>query len=58
MAAELAPILTALADPTRRRFVLLRSEGSDYQVQLRGGVKLRVGRSRREALERRLGRTW
>lgn len=37
---------------------LLRSEGSDYQVQLRGGLRLPVGRSRREALERRLGRTW
>ena len=35
---------------------LLRSEGSEYQVQLKGGVRLRVGRSRREALERRLGR--
>ena len=37
---------------------LLRSEGSDYQVQLKGGVRLPVGRSRRETLERRLGRTW
>jgi len=36
---------------------LLRSEGSEYQVQLQGGVRLRVGRSRREALERRLGRS-
>jgi two-component system LytT family response regulator len=36
---------------------LLRSEGSEYQVQLKGGVRLRVGRSRREALERRLGRS-
>jgi two-component system, LytTR family, response regulator len=36
---------------------LLRSEGSEYEVQLKGGVRLRVGRSRREALERRLGRT-
>jgi two-component system LytT family response regulator len=36
---------------------LLRSEGSEYHVQLKGGVRLRVGRSRREALERRLGRT-
>ena len=36
---------------------LLRSEGSDYQVQLKGGARLPVGRSRREALERRLGRT-
>ena len=35
---------------------LLRSEGSDYHVQLKGGVRLPVGRSRREALERRLGR--
>jgi two-component system LytT family response regulator len=35
---------------------LLRSEGSEYHVQLKGGVRLRVGRSRREALERRLGR--
>ena len=37
---------------------LLRSEGSEYQVQLKGGVRLPVGRSRRETLERRLGRTW
>ncbi len=36
--------------------VLLRSEGSEYHVQLKGGVRLRVGRSRREALERRLGK--
>jgi two-component system LytT family response regulator len=36
---------------------LLRSEGSEYEVQLKGGARLRVGRSRREALERRLGRT-
>ena len=37
---------------------LLRGEGSEYQLLLKGGVRLRVGRSRREALERRLGRTW
>ena len=36
---------------------LHRSEGSDYQVQLKGGMRLPVGRSRREALERRLGRS-
>ena len=36
---------------------LLRSEGSEYRVQLEGGVRLRVGRSWREALERRLGRS-
>lgn len=35
---------------------LLRSEGSDYQVQLRGGARLRVSRSRRDALEQRLGK--
>ena len=35
---------------------LLRGNAGDYEVQLRGGVRLRVGRSRREALERRLGR--
>ena len=35
---------------------LLRSEGSDYHVQLRGGTRLRVSRSRREALEQRLGK--
>jgi two-component system LytT family response regulator len=35
---------------------VLRSEGSEYGVQLRSGARLRVGRSRREALERRLGR--
>ena len=37
--------------------LLLRREGSEYEVQLAGGVRLRVGRSRREALERRLGAT-
>lgn len=36
---------------------LLQGEGSEYEVQLAGGVRLRVGRSRREALERRLGGT-
>lgn len=36
---------------------LLRGEGSEYQLLLRGGTRLRVGRSRREELERRLGRT-
>jgi two-component system LytT family response regulator len=36
--------------------VLLRRRGSAYEVQLSGGVRLRVGRSRREALERKLGR--
>ena len=35
---------------------LLRSEGSDYQVQLKGGTRLRVSRSRREAVEQRLGK--
>jgi two-component system LytT family response regulator len=35
---------------------LLRSEGSDYHVQLKGGTRLRVSRSRREALEQRLGK--
>ncbi|MDP9349367.1 MAG: LytTR family DNA-binding domain-containing protein [Gemmatimonadota bacterium] len=34
---------------------LLRAEGGDYQVQLRGGVRLKVSRYRREELERRLG---
>ena len=37
---------------------LLRSEGSEYELLLKGGARLRVGRSRREELERRLGRTW
>jgi two-component system LytT family response regulator len=35
--------------------VFLRGEGGDYEVQLKNGAKLRVSRSRREALERRLG---
>ena len=35
---------------------LLRSEGSEYHVRLKGGLRLRVGRSRRDALEERLGR--
>jgi two-component system, LytTR family, response regulator len=34
---------------------LLRGAGGDYEVQLKSGVKLRVSRSRREELERRLG---
>jgi two-component system, LytTR family, response regulator len=34
---------------------LLRSPGGDYEVQLKNGAKLKVSRSRREELERRLG---
>jgi two-component system, LytTR family, response regulator len=34
---------------------LLRNPGGDYAVQLKGGVKLKVSRSRFEALERRMG---
>jgi two-component system LytT family response regulator len=34
---------------------LLRHEGSEYEVQLKNGIRLRVGRSRLEALEKRLG---
>ena len=37
--------------------VFLRAEGGDYEVQLKNGVRLRVSRSRREELERRLGVT-
>jgi len=35
--------------------VFLKGEGGDYEVQLKSGVKLRVSRSRREALELKLG---
>jgi two-component system LytT family response regulator len=35
----------------------LRAPGGDYEVQLKSGVRLRVSRSRREDLERRLGVT-
>jgi two-component system LytT family response regulator len=35
--------------------MFLRAEGGDYEVQLKNGVRLRVSRSRREALEARLG---
>jgi two-component system LytT family response regulator len=35
--------------------IFLRGEGGDYEVQLKNGARLRVSRSRREALERRLG---
>lgn len=35
--------------------VFLRGEGGDYEVQLKNGARVRVSRSRREALERRLG---
>ena len=34
---------------------LHRGAGGEYRVQLRGGVRLRVSRTRREALQRRLG---
>ena len=34
---------------------LHRGAGGDYQVQLKGGGRLKVSRSRREALERWLG---
>jgi two-component system, LytTR family, response regulator len=34
---------------------LHRGAGGDYELQLKGGVRLRVSRSRREALERWLG---
>jgi two-component system LytT family response regulator len=34
---------------------LVRNPGGDYAVVLKGGVKLKVGRSRFEALERRMG---
>jgi two-component system, LytTR family, response regulator len=37
---------------------LLRREGSDYEVQLKDGTRLRVSRSRREELERRMGKVW
>jgi two-component system, LytTR family, response regulator len=36
---------------------LLRGARGDYEVQLKSGIRLRVSRSRREALERRLGVT-
>lgn len=36
---------------------LLRGSGGDYEVQLRTGARLKVSRSRREALERRMGIT-
>jgi two-component system LytT family response regulator len=35
---------------------LLRAPSGDFEVQLKGGVRLRVGRSRREIVQRRLGR--
>ena len=34
---------------------LLRHEGSEYEVQLKSGIRLRVGRSRLETLEKQLG---
>jgi len=34
---------------------LHRGAGGDYEVQLKGGLRLRVSRSRRDALERWLG---
>jgi two-component system LytT family response regulator len=35
--------------------LFLKGEGGDYEVQLRNGARLRVSRTRREALEQRLG---
>ena len=37
--------------------LFLKGEGGDYEVQLKNGTRLRVSRSRREALEQRLGVT-
>jgi len=37
--------------------LFLRGEGGDYEVQLKNGTRLRVSRTRREALEQRLGVT-
>ena len=37
--------------------LFLKGEGGDYEVQLKNGVRLRVSRTRREALEQRLGVT-
>jgi two-component system LytT family response regulator len=34
---------------------LIRNPGGDYAVQLKGGVRLKVSRSRFEELERRMG---
>jgi two-component system LytT family response regulator len=34
--------------------MLLKAQGGDYNVQLRNGVKIKVARSRREELEKRL----
>jgi two-component system LytT family response regulator len=34
---------------------LIKGRGGEYEVVLRGGMRLRVSRARREALERRLG---
>jgi two-component system LytT family response regulator len=36
--------------------MVVRAGGADHEVQLKSGVRLRVGRSRREDLEQRLGR--
>ena len=36
--------------------MVVRAGGADHEVQLKNGVRLRVGRSRREELEQRLGR--
>ena len=41
--------------PIDRIDTLLRGAGGDYEVQLKDGTRLRVSRSRREALEQRLG---
>jgi two-component system, LytTR family, response regulator len=41
--------------PLDRIDTLLRGGGGDYEVQLKDGTRLRVSRSRREALEQRLG---
>jgi two-component system, LytTR family, response regulator len=37
--------------------VLHKGAGGEYEVQLKSGARLRVSRSRREALEQRLGAT-
>ncbi len=41
--------------PLDRIDTLLRGAGGDYEVQLKDGTRLRVSRSRREELEKRMG---
>ena len=52
---EVAYIDSQIKKTNIHAMLFLRGAGGDYEVQLKNGKRLRVSRSRREELEKRLG---